>query len=135
MHLFSLLRRYFFIDTMKTTRFLYASSQTKECTVVKKFIIVKVCECWIFDCLNIIIHGYTIFCKSNFHKNRQANGRFIRIYFVMLDNIFCYNFCIMRCITVTLICTKVCECNMTLSRSCNKIVEKHKFHIALPLLG
>ena len=31
MHLFSLLRRYFFIDMMKTSRFLYASSQTKEC--------------------------------------------------------------------------------------------------------
>ena len=31
MHLFSLLRRYFFIDMMKTSRFLYASSQIKEC--------------------------------------------------------------------------------------------------------
>ena len=63
--------------------------------------------CWIFDCLSII-HGYTIFCKSNFHKNRQANGKFIRKYFVMLDNIFCYSFGIMRCITVTVICTKFC---------------------------
>ena len=99
--------------------------------------------CWIFDCLSTI-HGYTIFCKSNFHKNRQANGRFIRKYFVMLDNIFCYSFGILRCITVTLICTKFCiyfylcsecECNMMLSRSCNRIVEKDKFHIALPLMG
>ena len=30
-HLFSLLRRYIFIDMMKTSRFLYALSQTKEC--------------------------------------------------------------------------------------------------------
>ena len=97
--------------------------------------------CWIFDCLSII-HGNTIFCKSNFHKNRQANRRFIRKYFVMLDDIFFYSFDIMRCIIATLICTKFCiyfylcsecECNMTLSRSCNKIVEKDKFHIALPL--
>ena len=31
MHLISLLRRYFFIDMMENSRFLYASSQTKEC--------------------------------------------------------------------------------------------------------